>query len=58
MATTPDYLICIECETPCYEFEWADGQLIEVMCLACGNEDVDTFATQEDLDAMIGGTDH
>ena len=23
--SSPEYLICLECETPCYVFEWEDG---------------------------------
>lgn len=48
----PDYLVCLNCETPCYVFEWKEGKVAEVMCLACGNDDVDEFATQEDLDSL------
>ena len=50
--TAPDFLICVECETPCYVFEWRDGELAEAVCEACGNEDVDLFATEEQFDAM------
>ena len=24
---SPEYLICLECETPCYVFEWEDGKI-------------------------------
>lgn len=48
----PEYLICLNCETPCYNFEWTEGQLAEVLCLACGNEEPDEFATEEDLEAL------
>jgi hypothetical protein len=44
----PEYLICLECETPCYEFEWDEvkGKIREARCLACGNENVEEFDTQ------------
>jgi hypothetical protein len=51
----PDYLVCLECETPCYVFEWHDGTIKEVLCAACGNDDPEQFATQEDLDGDATG---
>lgn len=48
----PDFLICLNCETPCYSFEWAEGKLSEILCLVCGNEEPDEFASEEDLDAL------
>lgn len=52
MAGEPDYLICLNCETPCYAFEWANGKLKEIQCLVCGNDEPDTFATEEEFDAL------
>jgi len=52
--SAPEYLICLNCDTPCYVFEWAEGKLLEAICDACGNEETDQFATEEDLEAMIG----
>ena len=46
MSTSPDYLICLECETPCYSFEWQDGKLSEILCLACGNDEPDQFLSE------------
>ena len=36
----PDYLICLNCETPCYTFEWStiDG-CKEALCTTCGNDE-------------------
>ena len=48
----PDFLICLNCETPSYSFEWAEGKLKEVLCAVCGNEEPDEFATEEDLEAL------
>lgn len=48
----PDYLICMNCETPCYIFEWKDDAPTETFCEACGNEEPDEFATAEDFDAL------
>ena len=44
---TPDYLICLECETPTYVFEWKDDKAKEATCTMCGNDDPDQFATEE-----------
>jgi len=49
---SPEYVICLECESPCYDFEWHDGKLTEVLCGTCGNDDADQFATPDDFDAM------
>lgn len=52
----PDYLICLECETPCYVFEWNDeGKVTEILCQTCGNDELDEFATPEEFEAMISG---
>lgn len=48
----PDYLICLECETPCYQFEWEDDKVKDPLCLACGNDDPEQFLTEEDLEAL------
>lgn len=50
---TPEYLICVECETPCYEFEYKGDQLVEVICPACGNDDPEQFLTEEQFEALI-----
>lgn len=50
----PEYLICLNCETPCYVFEWKESELVEATCEACGNDDPDQFTTEEDLEAMAG----
>lgn len=44
----PDYLICRECETPCYVFEWDDGRMTDVKCGGCGNDDPDKFKSVGD----------
>ena len=51
----PEYLICIECETPCYTFEFANGVLTEATCTACGADDVDQFMTEEEFEALGAG---
>ena len=48
----PDYLICLECETPCYVFEWEDEKPIEALCAVCGNDDPSQFATESEFEDM------
>ena len=52
----PEYLICINCETPCYTFEWQDNQVAEAMCMACGDDEPDGFTTEEEFEAMTSDT--
>lgn len=49
----PEYLICINCETPCYTFEWDGGRLIEAMCMVCGVDEPEDFTTEEEFEAMM-----
>jgi len=49
---SPDYMICLECESPTYVFEWKDGKAIEALCQICGNEDLESFATEEEYEAL------
>ncbi len=49
----PEYLICINCETPCYGFEWHDGQVTEAFCEVCGEDDAEGFTTEEEFEAMV-----
>lgn len=48
----PDYIICLNCETPCYTFEWEDGKIIEALCEMCGADDLDDFITEDGLEAL------
>ena len=43
-----DYLICRECNTPCYTFEMEKGTLTEAQCLVCGNDDLILFNIGEE----------
>ncbi len=49
----PEYLICLNCENPCYNFEWSDKGVTEALCEACGNDEPDQFVTEEDFDAIV-----
>ena len=50
----PEYMICLNCESPCYVFEWGEDEVSEAVCEVCGNEDLDQFLTPEDFDTLIG----
>jgi hypothetical protein len=42
-----DYLVCKECNTPCYVFETESGRILEALCPICGNEDTRRFLLGE-----------
>lgn len=48
----PEYLICLECESPVYVFEWVDDRLKDVVCPVCGNSDPSAFTTEEGYEAL------
>ena len=50
--STPEYIICMECETPVYEFTWKEGEVVEAECFACGNDNPEQFITEEDYEAF------
>jgi len=50
----PEYLICLQCETPTYQFEFLDGKLIAVVCNTCGNDDVADFMTEAEIEEQTG----
>ena len=50
----PDYLICLECDSPSYAFEWRDGKVLEAVCSVCGNDRPEEFMTPEDLEELDG----
>lgn len=50
--SAPDYLICLECESPTYIFEWKHDKVAEAVCQTCGNDDLASFATEEEYEAL------
>jgi len=43
-----DYLVCQNCDTPCYVFELNDRDaIVSAFCAACGNENVVEFKIPE-----------
>lgn len=46
----PEYLICLSCETPTYQFEYNGDKLVTVVCGACGNDEPSEFMTESELE--------
>lgn len=51
----PEYLICLECETPTYQFEYIGGKLATVVCGTCGADDPSDFLTETEWEEQTGG---
>lgn len=49
----PEYLLCLNCESPCYAFEWTDGEITDPFCEVCGEEAPEQFMTEEEYEAMM-----
>ena len=54
----PEYLICLNCESPCYTFDWSEGKLREATCMTCGTDEVDQFMRDEEFESMISSPGH
>ncbi len=39
--SAPDFVVCLECESPIYTFEWDGGRVKEAVCPTCGNDQKD-----------------
>ena len=50
----PEYLICLNCETPTYQIEYVDGKLMEAVCTVCGNDELSEFMTESELEELRG----
>lgn len=50
----PEYLICLDCETPTYQFEFLNGKLVSISCTTCGNEDPSQFMTEAEFEELGG----
>lgn len=48
----PEYLICLQCDTPTYEFEYTGEKLTAIVCTTCGNDDVSDFMTEAEYDEL------
>lgn len=54
MADEPEYLICLQCETPTYQFEYTNGKLTTIICNTCGNDEPSDFMTEAELEEQQG----
>jgi hypothetical protein len=50
----PEYLICLQCETPTYQFEYTNGKLSAAVCNACGSDDASDFVTEAEFEEVTG----
>jgi hypothetical protein len=50
----PDYYICLQCETPTYQFEFANGKLTSIICNTCGADEPSDFMTEAELEESSG----
>lgn len=44
-----DYLICKQCNSPCYIFEMDGSRISEAQCLVCGNDGALMFMIGEEM---------
>ncbi len=38
-----EFVVCKQCETPCYNFEIHKGKIVSALCPVCGNDETDEF---------------
>ena len=50
MSGEPEFVICMQCETPTYSFEWDNGAVSVALCATCGNDDPSEFASEAQLE--------
>ena len=50
MESEPEFLVCLQCETPTYVFEYADGKLVSALCGTCGTDDLADFVTDAEFE--------
>ena len=48
----PEYVICLNCETPTYSFDWDDGKVTAAICGTCGNDEAVDFVTETEFEEM------
>jgi hypothetical protein len=54
MSDEPEYYICVQCETPTYQFEIHNGKLSQAVCQTCGADDISDFLTEPEWEEMTG----
>jgi len=53
----PDFIICLECDTPVYTFDWDATRITGGICTFCGNEKPMRFSTEEAYEEMMASED-
>jgi len=48
----PEFLICLSCETPTYDFEFTNGKLSAIVCSTCGNDDLTEFMPESEYEEL------
>ena len=46
----PEFLICLNCETPTYDFDFDNGKILAAVCAACANDDPSEFMTEAEFE--------
>ena len=49
----PDYIICLECDSPNYTFDWDGTRITDAICTTCGNSKATLFTTEEAYGEMM-----
>ena len=50
--SAPDFVVCLECESPIYTFEWDGTRVKEAVCPTCGNDQKALFSTEEEIEEL------
>jgi hypothetical protein len=50
-----DFLICRNCQTPCYVFEMEAGRIQDAQCLVCGNDSPSEFTIGDEAGTEDAG---
>jgi hypothetical protein len=50
MFNEPEFLICLQCDTPTYDFDYVLDKLSAVVCSTCGNDDPSEFMTEAEYE--------
>ena len=48
----PEYVICLNCDTPTYNFEWSQEKIVTVLCETCGNDEPSEFLTESEYEEL------
>ena len=43
-----EFIVCKQCDTPCYQFDMHLGKIVNAFCSMCGNDEGDEFEIPND----------